>query len=495
MDISSFFGSPSASAIVNDGAFSLAVDMGESCYVGAGQYQKTSFVNTPFFYGPGIINVNGVLQSLSPSATLPPPPINNAPNSQAEIISYSAGGARMNIAGTGTIAPITIIGNTTGSTQVALTISGSIGDTKIGDFGSMSGTGVDPSLTICPMRIIAIGTDTLTVQLPNNRYPSVSASGTFTTQNVGMSASVGDGDAADGWVKATTLMFWREDNLVNLLPNGLYAFGCQKGATTQEALYLQWPYDHSQPSLGDMPLGKTISFGAAVYQKVKGGTGTWAPFIAYVVDGVTTTIEGPSGSGATEYEWSEVSTFIPINTSQVLCGVGFNGTTGDTYYMANPVYSTGNFIGPFNYQKPRNEWLVPFISTAPISYRGATVSFPATADTYNSYSCVFDAYAETFGSIGKSVRALSIAIEGVNGNPVITSSTAGRFFGLRDVTANPAGAGTHYSPLMRQQVQAVASEIGGIYYLDGNGNAVAYSAVASDGWNLLSMDIASYLLS
>ena len=408
-----------------------------------------------------------------------PAPQNFAPNSQWEIVTGVASGTMENIEGTGTMPSISASANTTGSNTVTFTIT-STGELKIGDLISVSGSGVSSVLTISTMRITALSTNaSITVQAPLGLAPSTSSASTIIPTNIGMSASSGTGGGPDGWSKTSTLIFWRENNSVNMLPGGsYYSLGINKQATTSEALYLT-----PNPS---KYAGKTIAFGAYVYQKVQGSTGTWDISISSGGTGGTT-VTSANGVAKNGFQWLEVNYDVPSDASSITCSINFNGTTGDTYYVANPVLTIGSIINGL-YSKPQ-EVFIPVVKFSPFSFDNASITLPGTADSAGTYSFAFDAYAETNGTIAPTVKGIHIQFEGVNSNTAITG-TAPRNLAWRDVLSPPI----KYGPVLGQTVSDVKSYTGGFIVLGANGYAVCYGQVASDNWFNVSVDISGYLL-
>ena len=78
-------------------------------------------------------------------------PVNLAPNSQWEIWSGVGYGPRETREGVGVMAPIPSIANSTGSNRVVFTV-GPTGELKIGDLITVTGVGIDPGLSVSPLR-------------------------------------------------------------------------------------------------------------------------------------------------------------------------------------------------------------------------------------------------------------------------------------------------------------------------------------------------------
>jgi hypothetical protein len=397
---------------------------GSSPHFNNGQVLTSSSLNGAFqgkadypLAAPGAIGAT----TLGPSARLNlPAPVNLAPNSQWEIFSGMGTGTKENIEGTGTLSTVAARANTTDSTAVTFT-TGSTGETKVGDLFAVSGSGVDACLTISFMRVSAVVANTsISTTTPHACAPSGSHPSTITIENVGMSGSTATGDAADGWTKTTALMVWREDNAANLIPGARYALGVQKDSGLQEAVSTQLPGTHTQgPTTISAVQGHTVSFGACVYQKVKGGSGTWNVFISSNgTGGGTVTGAAVSSNTAGACNWEEIAYTVPTDATSVSLGVDFNGNSGDTYYVTDPVVALAPYIGPNNYQKP-TELFLPIVHISPMI--NVSITSPASISLYG-YGYWYDNYAETSGFVAPTVLHAWGQTEGVNTGTVITGT-------------------------------------------------------------------------
>jgi len=408
-------------------------------------------------------------------------PVNLAPNSQWEIFSGEGYGARMNIEGTGTMPPIPVSAYTTGSNTVVFTVAGATGELKVGDLVTISGAGADPALTICPLRVTAVTANaSFTAQAPLGRKPGVSHAVTATPINIGMRpGSTNTGDAADGWKKTTTLEVWREDNYQNL-PSGkpattpYYALGVKKDLAAGE-------YVATEPDVTRFR-GKTVTFGAYVYQKVRGGAGAWRAFVQSS-DGVTTSAAAATTGG---YQWLEVSYTVPADAISFAAGLYLDGAAGDTYYIADPVLTVGTAIGVDNYIKPQ-ETFIPVVHISPISWINANIVFPSTKDARANS---FDVYAETGGQVAPTVRHAFGELEGIDGGAVQVNSGLSRVIAFFDRDTAPTKSGS----FLPQYVAGVKSFGPLDLPLDGTGHAVYVTGVAGDSWSNVSLEMDGFFL-
>ncbi len=409
-------------------------------------------------------------------------PQNFAPNSQWEIFSGMSYGARENIDGTGTIAPITLTGNSTGSNLVVLRHSGIPGDVKLGDLVKLQGAALDPVLTKAPMRIWAFGPGSLTVRPAVGAAPAISGKGVAQPVNIGMAASLNTGDAADGWKKPVGLMVWREDNYQNLpsknpLTSGHYALGVQKDVDADE--YVETITDAARYR------GKTIAFGITGYHKVRAGAPAWRVYIKSSSGAAESALATSAGG----YQWLETSYLVPNTATSLSVGVRLLGRARDTYYFAEPVLTVGTAIGPGNYTRPR-EIFTPVVHISPPQWINAEIKFPTRADPNGTYRNTFDIYAETAGAVAPSVRHAFGQIEGINTGAVQVNTGVIRAIAFFDQPIPPTKGGS----FLPQYVAGVKSFASLDMPLDHNGESVYYSGMPGDVWTNVSMEFDWFIL-
>jgi hypothetical protein len=410
-------------------------------------------------------------------------PVNLAPNSQWEIMSAVLPDRKWNIEGTGVMTAVAASANTTGSNEVVFT-TGSTGELKVGDLITVTGAGVDAALLVSPMRVTALTANaSVTVSCPRGLKPSSTHASTLTPYNAGGNASAASGDAADGWKKTSGLVIWREDNAINLSPGAYYGLGVNMNSLSPGAmLQLQYPDGHADAYKSATSFqGRTVTFGAYVYQKVQGSAGTWAVSITSDGAGGTTAVSAPAPSGG-GYRWEEVSYTVPANATYLNAGVVFNGAGADTYYVTDPVFTIGSRIGQGNYIKPQ-ETLVPVVHISPVDWIGASVTFPSTGSSC-IYGFGFDGYAETAGAIAPTVQHAGGQIEGLNTNTVPTGPGCQRIILWISSLTAPDKSGS----ILEEQATNVRT---GTYLdapFDGTGHAWLVSGFASDSWSVVSIE-------
>ena len=431
-------------------------------------------------------------------------PVNLAPNSQWEIFSGLGYGPRENVEGTGAMAPIAVAANTTGDNRVTFTVSGSTGELENGELVTISGPGVDPALTVSPMRVFGLIPDRrFQVLAPLGRAPAISRPAVAQPVGIGMATpgNLASGDAADGWSKGpggNRLVVWREDNPVNLSPGAMYALGVNMDGDGAPQAVSTGP--DARPFRG-----KTIAFGAYVLQKVRGGPGTWQAFI--VSDGAAAAMAiSPMADPRGGYQWREVSYRVPDDATTVSAGVRLNGAPADTYYVTDPVLTVGGLIGPDNYIKPR-ETLIPVVHISPLGWINATIAFPKTGAANGAYAASFDIYAETGGAVAPSVKHAFGEIEGIDSGAVQAGTGAVRVMAFLDKLDAPEKSGSFLAqavqnvkafnvldlPLATSSFGVTGPEVTGPGYAP-YGYAVYVTGVPGDVWWNVSMEFDGFLL-
>lgn len=403
-------------------------------------------------------------------------PVNLAPNSQWEVMSGLTYGTRWNALGTGTYSTAAMTSNSTGSNLVVLTASGGIpSEWAVGELVKLSGGTAHSTLTQRPMRILAKDATTITVKCPFNGAPSSSGTATITPVNIGGAASSGTGDAADGWKKHTSTYVWRDDYATNRPFGATYSLAAIKNTAGQEYVYTQLDVTRLK--------GRTVCFGINVMQRVRSGSGTWQLY--FNTDGTGGGVKTAQTANAAVgvFKWDEYSIEIPSDATYAHAGVYLNGASGDAYYLANPVVAVGSEIGDNNYVKPLEQF-IPLVKIEP--WINASITFPSSgAISGLGYYFPVDFYADSGGQIAKSVRVLHGNIEGINTNAVVTGTGGSRIIGWADKSADPIKLGT----FLPQHVANVKSFGALRVMLDGDGNCICLSPVASDSWSNISTDI------
>lgn len=440
-------------------------------------------------------------------------PQNLAPNSQWEIWSGVGYSTAENPQGTGTASAIAASGNTVGtvgSTVFTVTITN---DLAVGELITATGAGVDPALTVAPMRITALSSNrSVTVRVPLGYTPNISHASVLTPVVVGNQAAKGTGDAADGWKKTTSMAVWREFYPVNVTSNAYYALGANKDQAGPEYIWLQFVTRQQMTQWA----GRTVSFGAYGYHKVKGGSGTWRIYANDSVNGIRSC--NPVAPSAT-YQWSECAFSIPANASYFYIGMQLDGVKSDTYYFENPVLTIGSAIGGVhNYIKPQ-ETLIPIVHISPLTMVNAVIKFPSTQPPPPNvgYSFVFDPFADTGGQIAPTVIKAKGQLEGWNAGAPVPDSGLTRVIAWYDRSSAPGKGGSFLLQLPSQTNCSFTSNnpvrtascaqrpVKSYMYMDMpfnhtdttadiQGTGVLTSAIANDTWANVSLEFDEFLL-
>jgi hypothetical protein len=408
-----------------------------------------------------------------------PAPANLLPNTQWEVWSGVGPGTKWNVEGRGTMAPIAVLGNSIGRGPVTLRV-GATGELKNGDLVHIAGAGADPALLISDMRVFDLRPNvSFEVTPPLGRPVSISHGAVAIPEQVGGLAARGTGDAADYWKKTVSMPVWREDNAANLPSGALYALGANKDLAGLEVVSLR-PTERGPADTIRHLRGRTLVFGAEVFQKVRGGAGTF--FVYIESDGTGgRRVESPRGAGSAGYEWREATLTVPADATYVEVGVGLEGAAGDTYYLAQPVLAFGAALGgPQAYSQP-SERLRPISNVTPRHWVNQTLRFPAAGNPF----VMFDPYAETGGMIAPSITHIHGNIEGIDAAPVRTGEAGSRVIGWFSTSGSaPALNGS----ILGQYGQDVKSFGPLDILLDARGLGWFRSGIPGDVWYNVSVD-------
>lgn len=394
---------------------------------------------------------------------------NLLPNTQWQIFSLLAYITKMNSQGTGTQGSISVSSYNTGSNTVTFNTS-STGQLKVGDI--VNCTVGETNLKVAPMRVSAVIANTsFTANLPY--FLTASSSGTTTIFPISVGDTAGNtGYGPDGWQKANTLLIWRDDFSINKKVGSLYQLGLRKGSASSEGIGAVFDLGAGNVPPGAVAKfqGRTVVFGAWVYQKVQSGSGTWNLSINDSF-GQTFSANG-TGASLAGYQWLEVSATINANAAYVIFTVNTNGADNDVYYLSQPMAAFGTSLGTGNYiQNPGEQiqfmthinapTLAPFVRTMP------TTQYPVGS---GYYGYLMDLEALTFTQIARTCRTILM------GQELLTSTVGGE---VTDFTVTQGTTYATFGPTNITQVAGVNTSVQGILALDSNGYYVMASAGAS----------------
>jgi hypothetical protein len=430
-------------------------------------------------------------------------PVNLAPNSQWEIMSgWAVAGTQMNYQGTGTVGPIAATANTTGSVGRSVFTVTTTGYLSVGDLVQVqNGTGIDPCFNIGPMRVVALVANTsITLRTYQGCTPTLTHAASLLPLTAGAYAVTATGDGPDGWTKTVSMPMW-----VNY-PRGPYAANMPTDVPSYDTLAMTKDVAGTEQFYINVPAtqmaqyaGRTIVFGIEGYQKVRSGAGTWTVFEQDSTNAGQTLCGNAPTTGT--FNWVECSYTVPANATYLYIGVQLQGAISDTYYFANPVLAIGSYIGgPRNYQKPRNEIVVPKVHISPFGWVNAAVTFPASAASFcGTLTVCFeqDAYAETAGSVAPTVVMAHGQLEGWDCGAVVASSGYVRVMAWYDRATAPEKSGSflpQYAACVKSfSYMAMPFNNYGVDPVN-NGTGVFASGVTRDVWQNVSLEYDWFVL-
>jgi hypothetical protein len=385
--------------------------------------------------------------------------------------------------GNGVYPPLNVSAYTTGDNLVVCSCADTF-DLGVGVIGYFSAAAhANMKLTAVVVTAVVANTS-FTVRLPQGLLGAASAACTFTPIQAGGLASVGTGDAFDGWGKTTTLQVWRASeqgsalHTANLHSMCNTAAGVLKTEATAERMY------HVIPAVDVRQMrGVSLAFGVPVMIK-RGTNARWRVYIN--VDGSFIYSDTVSGSEDT-YQWREVTRTIPTTAAEIHVGIEFLGDDTDrcAFYVAYPTCGKGTLIGTNNYIPRGTEILRSKVHANAASYINRTLTFPTVLDSGGSYGFVIDWHADTYGAIFTDIKGMWIQMEG-------THDTAGGAMAMRDQEANPQ----IYGSIMGCQVATIKTFTGNnLMLLDSDGTSWIYGGTSGMVWTNFSIDVNAFLLS
>lgn len=395
------------------------------------------------------------------------------PNSQWQVITAYLPIGKIESDGVTVTPAVNVSGYSVGSPLVTCYTSDT-SSIEVGDVGYFSAT-VDPYMRIGLMEVESISANqSFTVRCPINLSPSTSAACTFQPMTVGDYAGAGSISGPDGWSKSGTLKFWRDlSPSVNNAPGATHALGVQKGSSSTEYLYCSTADGQNGINADDFRKFLGRDFTVRVSSMMKVGTVGCRPFIQ--TDAGFT--YGPYITSSSHAE-AELTVTIPQNSTFIARGYAFDGAIGDTFMVCNPMSAFASSLGAGSYQQPVGEWLIPTVKYSPVSYIGATISFPSAANSVGDYGFPFNPYAECGAAISPTVKQLRMQLEG-------SSSTNGMAIGIRNAEAPPA----IYGVLLYTQNTTHMFTTAGVLTLGRNGKGYTYSNKQSANFGMCSIDI------
>jgi hypothetical protein len=271
--------------------------------------------------------------------------------------------------------------------------------------------------------------------------PVASASVTATPIAPGDNGSTTNG--ADGWTKTATLIATVDDWGAAATPASTAYPGCERPLLLRKGITGQEIYEFLVPAnqIGRWQ-GQTVTFGAAVYQRVQGGASTWNLHI----DDNTGTSASSNGTGASlgGYQFLTATRAVAQNATAIAVYINLIGNAGDVFDVCLP---TAAFVpsmvqsqlkqNSYERIKATSHWNPPLMTPFIIQFPGSPISGTTTLWGYNGN----DIEALSFGTVHNTVQYVHCKLEWTStsvGHNVFAGGnvnvTNGLTFGLQAAT-------------------------------------------------------------
>lgn len=275
---------------------------------------------------------------------------NFLPNVQWQLWSSTQFTTKQNAAGT---ASQPVVACTAYSTSVANPIftCPNTGQVKVGDLIITSNPGfwVFPGVTVdctkvqCTQGAVTSARVTAVVANTSLTLASPGLGGTSQPSSTSLNLTVvspgelglGNTAGADGWTKTGTLVDSVDDFGASATPASTVYPGCIRPLLLRKGITGQEIFQYSIPTL-QLPRfrGRTVTFGAAVYQRVQGGASTWN---LHIDDSSGTSTSG-NGTGVSlgGYQFLSVTRTIAQNATGISIYINLLGNAGDVFDVCLP---------------------------------------------------------------------------------------------------------------------------------------------------------------
>jgi hypothetical protein len=431
-------------------------------------------------------------------------PDNLLPNVQWQLFSSLSFITKYNSLATGTETPVNCSAFQTANNQPTFTCSNT-GQVKVGDIvvvtiassGSSNfwvfNTGVITCVqvqcnnnTVTAARVVAVTANTsITLRISfGGITPGSSVATVLTPIAPGDSGVLTRGP--DGWTKTASLILTVDDFTTNVYPGAYRPMLLVKGITGSETVCWNAPVGATDTGGGGvLPAfaGRTVTYGAAVYQKIQGGAGTWQLSIA----DSASTVTSASGTGKSlgGYQYLSVTKTISSTTTSLAICLNTIGNAGDAYYFALPTASFVPTLIQSQLHQNSHEIIRAQAHWNPPLLTGLIITFP-TSQLVAGCNCYgwnnIDMEAISLGQVHKSVSAISTKVE-------LTTSAAG----TQIFTVNNANVSfTTFGPQVISQVATFTNANGPVPMpLNFDGTFAIYtniSGLAFSGSNNVTFD-------
>jgi hypothetical protein len=346
--------------------------------------------------------------------------VNLLPNTQWQVFDSLPVMTKMNFQGTGTQAQISVTSYSASGVYNTFNTSNTQ-QLKNGDLVAVSANS-DPVLTRSPWHVQNLVTNTSFGGLsPFQGAVGATSSATITPLTAGdVSGTTTQGPT--GWTKTSTMILWRDDFASNAQPGSHYTLGMRKGANTTESLTFTAAY-------GDVPQyqGRNVVCGGWVLSKLNAGNGQWK----FGIHDGTQNVFSATNAGA--YTWAEVTATISTVATSFSFDLEEIGTSGDGYYLSQPICAYGTFLGAGNYVQNPGEHIDFRNHPGLVNLVPLTQTFPSSTFSFGSYTSTVYGWelnieAVTQGAIAGTVKAVDMQVEFVSptaGKQVFTTPCIG----------------------------------------------------------------------
>lgn len=281
-------------------------------------------------------------------------------------------------------------------------------------------------------RVINIVANTsVSVQTPGFGGVSPVASAAATLSPIMPGEGGGGGtNGADGWIKSGTLVATVDTWGASATPASTAYPGCERPLLLRKGITGQEIYEWNVPPQALAKFrGQTITFGAAIYQRIQGGAST---FNLHIDDGIGSAASA-TGTGASfgGYQFLSVTRAVAQNASALAIYFNLLGNSGDVFDICLP---TAAFLpsivqsqlhqNSYELIKANSHWNPPLTTPYIINFPSSNIGCPGLFG-YNSN----DIEAMSFGTIHNSVQFVWGDVEWTTNSVTTPINPSTMFFG------------------------------------------------------------------
>ncbi|MBW5438610.1 hypothetical protein FXB41_28760 [Bradyrhizobium canariense] len=332
--------------------------------------------------------------------------LNLLPNTQWQIIDAMPVITKMNLQGTGTQAGVSVTSYSAAGVYNTLGTANTQ-QMQNGDLVTVTAN-ADPVLTRAPMHVTNLVANT-SFGLLSPFQGAVGATSTATVTPISRGDITGSTTVGPlGWTKSSSMILWRDSFAANAKAGSQYTLGMRKGSSSTESLTYTAPAgDFSQFK------GRNIVCGGWVLSKLNVGNGQWK----FAIRDGTQTVFSSTNSGA--YTWAEVTATISASATTFAFDLQEIGSSGDGYYLSQPICAYGTSLGTGNYIQNPGEHVnfknhPGLIALVPLTQTFPSSTFAVGALTSTLYGWEVNIEAVTQGAIVGTVKNVNMQVEFVS---------------------------------------------------------------------------------